>query len=476
MRLRIPHRSLGAYPRRMAAALLATALAGCASVDMPALKQPLPDHWRHTAVAAGTRAPTDLHAWWHVFGDRQLDALVDQALAGNLGVAQAREHVLAARALRRAEARRFRPQLRATTIDAIDPDASASFFVAGFDATWELSLFGRGVASRRVARGDVAAADADLRAARLSLVAEVVRDWLDLRAAQQQLATLDAIRDARQREYASLQVRHRLRLASMDEVDRARAALDQAESAQVEPREAVDASAQQLAVLLGRPEPDPEWFRPAAPPSLGGWRLAAAPADLLRSRPDILRAEADVLRAAGEAGLAHANRYPSLALGGSLVWSTNLQTHRRTSDNALFSSGPIIDIPLFDWGIRAAQDHAKRHELQASVLAYRQAVLQAVAETETALGQLQERADDERRCADALDALTQADAVVARRVGLRLASPIDGDESRVAREQAELALIQARARRGLAFVALFKALGGAPLPDERLASQAERPD
>lgn len=469
------HRTV-AVARALAHVVLAATLAACAPIKVPALRPPLPDHWRHPAPGSEGQAPTDLHDWWRTFGDPQLDAVVNQALAGNLDVAQAVEHVRAARSMHRADAMRFRPQLRATTIDAIDPDASASYFVAGFDATWELNLFGRGEAVQRLANGELAGADAGLRDARLSLVGEVVRDWIDLRAAQQQLGLLGTIRDARRREYGLLQVRHRLRLAGADDVERARAALDQAEAALAEPREAVDASAQQLAVLLGRPEPDPRWFQPAPLPSLGRWRLGTVPADLLRSRPEILRAEAAVLRAAGEAGLAHADRFPRLALGGSLVWSTNLQTHRRTSDNALFSSGPIIDIPLFDWGMRAAQDHAKRHALEASVLAYRQSVLQAVADVETSLGQLHERTDEERRCADALAALTRADAVVAKRVDLQLASPLDRVESRVAREQAAQALVQARARRGLAFVALFKALGGAPLPAAGLAARAERLD
>jgi outer membrane protein TolC len=258
----------------------------------------------------------------------------------------------------------------------------------------------------------------------------------------------------------------------MEDLDRARAALDQADAALAEPRDAIDASAQQLALLLGRPEPDPAWLQSGPLPSLGAWRLDAAPADLLRSRPEIQRAEGELLRAAGEAGLAHADRYPSVGIGGSLVWSTNLQTHRRTSDNALFSTGPVIDIPLFDWGMRAAQDHARRHELEASVLAYRQAVLQAVAEAETALGRLQQRAVDERASADAAAALAHADRVVAQRVGLKLASPADRDDSRIARDQAALALAQAQARRSLAFVALFKALGGAPLPAQAPVTQA----
>ena len=448
---------------RLAPVLLGIALAGCAAAPLPALRPDAPDHWRH-AIDATARAPTDLHGWWHAFGDPQLDALVDRALARNLDVAQAVEHLRAARALHRTVDAQFRPQLRAKTEDIPDPDASASFFVVGFDALWELDVFGRGAAERRMARGDLDAAASGLRGARVSLVAEVARDWLELRAAQQQTQWLGRIRDMRRRQYALLQVRQRLRLAGAQDVDRARAALALADAALAEPRDAADAAAQQLAVLLGQAEPDPAWLEAAPVPSLGAWRLQSAPADLLRSRPEILHAQADVLHAAGEAGLARANRYPSLALGGSLIWSTSLQAHRPTDDNAVLSLGPVIDIPLFDWGLRAAQAQAKQHELEASVLAYRQAVLAGVAEVETAIGRLQRQSEHERHCTDAAAALAHADAIVARRAALKLAGPMDQAESAIARDQAALALVQARASHGLAFVALFKALGGAPLP------------
>lgn len=458
--------------RCLAAALLA-GLAGCSSMPLPDLRAPAPEHWRQPTAAGAASAPTDLHGWWHAFGDPQLDALVDQALAGNLDVAQAVEHLRAARALDRKAGAPFLPQLHAKTEDVSDPDASASFFVAGFDATWELNLFGRGAAERHMARGDLDAAAADLRSARVSLVAEVARDWLDLRAAQQQVQWLRRIRDARRRQYAALQVRARLHLAGAQDLDQARGALAQADAALTEPLEAMDASAQQLALLLGRAEPDPGWSEPAPMPTLGSWRLQAAPADMLRSRPEIAQAQADVLRAAGEAGLARADRYPRLALGGSLIWSTSLQAHRPTDDNVVASLGPVIDIPLFDWGLRAAQAHAKQHELKASVLAYRQAVLKGVAEVETALGRLHREAGYERHCADAAAALEHADRITARRAALKLAGPMDQVQSDIARDQAALTLDQARASRGLAFVALFKALGGAPLPAAEPAALAQ---
>lgn len=447
----------------LAGALVALLLGGCTGIEMPRLDPPAPAQWRH---APDTNAPpADLRGWWHAFHDPVLDALVDTALHDNLDVAQAKERLLAARAMTRSADVQYLPRLRAKTEDAIDPDASASFFVAGFDATWELNLFGRGTATNRQARGQLGASAADLQQVRVTLVAEVVRNWLELCGAQQREVTLTAIRDARRQQWQLLRTRARLQLTSPQSVDEAEAALAQAEAALAEPRAEADALAQQLAVLLGRNEPDPAWLAAAPLPTLGDLSLTQAPADLLRNRPDIARAEASVLAAAGDAGVARADLYPRIGLGGSLVWSTNLTTHRRTSDNALASAGPMIDIPLFDWGAREATLHAREHDLKASVYAYRQTVLRGVAEVETALGQLQQQREREAHTTQAHAALVRAAQATGVRVNLHLASPAQQLDSQLALAQSTIALTQATLARDLAFVSLYKALGGAPLPE-----------
>jgi outer membrane protein TolC len=163
----------------LAGVLAALLLGGCTGIDMPKLNPPVPAQWRHQADAGAP--PADLHGWWRAFHDPALDALVDTALHDNLDVAQAKERLLAARAMARSADVAYRPRLRAKTEDAIDPDASASFFVAGFDATWELNLFGRGTATHRQARGQLDGS-AVTQQVRVTLVAEVVRNWLDCAA------------------------------------------------------------------------------------------------------------------------------------------------------------------------------------------------------------------------------------------------------------------------------------------------------
>lgn len=452
--------------RPLAALIGATLLLGaCATRPLPPLSPSTPPQWQQTAPADA--AKVDLRGWWHAFHDPQLDALVDAALQANWNVAAAHERLLAARTLERSSRFDYFPVLRAKTDDAIDPDARASYFVAGFDALWEIPLFGRGSASRRQARGNRDRALADLQEARVSLVAEVVRNWLDLRAAQQRKATLEAIVEGRRNQLQLWRTRLRLKLADPDAVDQAEAALAQARAALAEPTQSIAASAQSLAALLGRTTPDPAWLAPGAQPDLGALQLDSAPADLLRTRPEIAQAQAAVLSAAGDAGMAHAAMFPSVKIGGSIVWATDITTHHhKDTDDAIGSVGPVLDIPLFDWGLRRAESHAREHELKAAVYAYRQAVLDGVAEVQTALGRLEQQRQQERQSVLAAAALGRAHATVVERVRLGLDSPLDQLDSVLAEDQAKLTSIDARAAHGLAFVSLYKALGGAPMPED----------
>lgn len=446
-------------------ALLAAAvvLAGCA-VKMPDLKPPIPAQWQQ-ARASQAPAPTDLHGWWHAFHDPALDALVDRALAHNLDVAQAVEHLRAARALQRPAHVRYWPMVKASTDQVVDPDASASYLVAGFDASWEFGLFGRTTATRREAQGQLDASAADLAAARVSLVAEVVRNWIELRTAQQQEHLLQDVADLRARQLDLITTRAHLQLAATTDVDTAQAASAQAAAALATPRQAATAAAQRLAVLLGQNHPDPAWLAAGPQPELGAWQIDGAPADLLRTRPEIAKAEANVLAAAGELGIARADRFPQLGLNASMLWATDLNNNRkRTVSNGLVTVGPMINIPLFDWGMRAAAAHAKSHELRAAVLAYRQAVLTGVAEVETALNALAQEEQREQHQQVALRALQHADAATATRVRLHLDSPLTLADRQLAADQARLELLDTRASRGIAYVALYKALGGAPRP------------
>ena len=445
-------------------ALLGTLLAGCTAAPLPALKPSIPDTWRN---APDKLAPpsADLRGWWQALGDPALDELIDRALRNNLDVAQAAERLQAARQLNSHSRDGYLPNLHARTNDVVNPDTSASYFMVGFDASWEFPLFGAWESTRRVASAQVNGAQAALRGAQVSLVAEVTRHWVELRSAQRQEALLIAIHDAQQEKLRLLQTRVNLKLAPPAEAARAQAELARADAALAEPRQAINANAQQLAVLLGQNEPDPAWLEPGTQPRLGAWQLTAAPADLLRSRPEIAGAEAEVLRVAGELGLARKDIYPHIGFGSSIMWSINIASnHRARNHEGIFSAGPVIDIPLFDWGQRVATAHAKGHELNAAVLAYRQAVLQGVAEAEVAMGDLEQLRGREQALQQASDASQGGLAATRKRAELGLGSGLDVQDSAIEGRRAELELASAIAARDLAYVSLYKALGGAPMP------------
>ncbi len=460
---RLHARTLAAWSAWIAACL---ALAGCFNNRLPKLDPSTPAHWRNQATAPA-RPPVDLHAWWKAFNDPMLNRLVDQALRDNPDVAIATERLRAARALYSTRKAPYRPQVGLHTSDPIDPDATSSYFVIGFDATWELPLFGRGQANDRMAGGRLGEAMASLREARVTLVAEVARDLVRLRTAQRQAQLLEDVARIRQRQLDLMRTRVRLQLADRADLARAQADLASSRAALAQPRMEADEAAQQLAVLLGLAEPRPKWLKPAPVPHLGATGPIAAPAELLRTRPGIAQAEARVVEAAGELGIARANLYPRIGLGASILWSTNITAyHQDPGTNAIGSVGPVIEMPLFDWGMRVSAKHARGHDLRAAVLAYRKAVLAGVADVETALGNLQRQREREAAGEDACHAWDQARDAQRTRRRLGLSSDLDDAEVGIARARAELDLAAARGDRDIAYVALYKALGGAPPLDD----------
>lgn len=449
----------------LAVALVCATLGACVGVAVPKLPtSDLPAHWRN-APALG--AAPDLTGWWRHFDDPELNALVATALADNLDVAQAAWKLRAARALEDAAGTSFKPKLAFNTIEQPNAENTASYFQAGFDATWEFGLFGRSGATRHLARADVGAAAAELQDARVSLVAEVVREYLGLRAAQRSAALLDAAAQSARAKLALVKVQAKLQLASQLDVEQATAALAKAQGQLADPQAAIVQHAQALAVLLGKSEPDPAWLAPRPLPRLAAEDITSVPADLLRTRPEIRYAETQVVKAAGELGIAKADLFPHLALGSSLTFAALVKGHTHLGDlNNSFAIGPLINIPLFDWGQRRAARNARADQLHAAVLAYRQAVLKGAAEVETDLAVLHasvQRADSATAAARA----SQASLGLSEKLrGLGQADGLQVADAQLAATDAELDRVQARLAHALAYVALYKALGGAPLPGD----------
>lgn len=482
------------------AVVVVFAAAGCTSrpPDL-ASERELPRSWR--SELPGENIAVDLESWWTVFDDPLLHVLVERSASKNLSIRQAAERLRAARELVRPPSVRRLPQLDGNASaryerrlsgrssgssigdgiggagDGAPPSPiiesladgggrerrSTGSYQAGFDATWELDLFARLAAETRAAEAEVALSAAELEAARVSVAAEVVRVYAELRSAQQQRALLEQSASAQRELLDLVRIRRAAGLARNFDADRAEAAVADTQAQIPQQVENEGIAAQRLAVLMGSPTPDPDWQWPA--PQLRARPFGdGLPADLLRSRPEIRQAEASVGRAAAEVGIATGELFPRLSLTGALTVSGNLLGQPLPGRVSLASGGPQLTLPLFDWGARLAVVRARDAALQASLHAYRDAVLSGYEEAENALsGVVMQRA---RQSSLAVSiAAAQRSEADARRLYENGLVPLDERlQATLVLRQAEIAQATAFEAEAVSVVALFKALGGAPHP------------
>jgi len=460
---------------------LTALLAGCVSVPAPELDRSVPAAWSEQGskipVRGGDGATpraaqltaADLQTWWKRWKDPELDALVDRALAQNLDLAQAMGRLRQQRRLMGVAEASFQPEVNGGVRTLQDVAAVDSYFHASIDVTWDLGLFGAREATRAAARGELLSAEAQWRGARINLVADTVRRYLDIRIAQHQRVLLRERIGLEQRAVRLSEVRLAQQIDGAEAVHQARMQLQQSRSQLTDITEQQRRAAHALSVLLGQPSPDPAWLSESADarlPDPQHFELQVLPADLLRTRPDIETAEAAVQRAAGTLGLSRSALYPRFQLTGSLLYSYNLTRNLRTTSDQMPLIGPAIDIPLFDWSRRRSQVDADEAALQVAVTAYRQSILEGIADVEGALTGLNAQRERMAALREAEVLIQARDGQLARRQQLGLSS----DHARLAEQRARLSNLAdqnvARGAQALSYVALFKALGGAPLPAE----------
>lgn len=457
-----------ALTRRGPLLLAALMLAGCVAVPFPQLPANVPGHWSHTPP---DNAPVvALDAWWTALNDPRLDALVQEALAQNLDLARAQRLLEAERETAGRSTSAFLPSLSIQAYPTQDAGARNAYFNTSMDMLWELGLFGARESADMSATGELNLAQAHEQGARVLVVAEVVRNYLDLGVAQDQIARLERI-DALDQQVGTL-ARSNLtaRLGTNDAVDAVHLRRQSTLIELAELKTKADIATRSLALLLGRAGPDDAWREVPLPTLPATFSIKQIPADLLRTRPDIRAAEAQVLSAAGQVGLARAALYPRISLAGSILYTQSLSRNKHGATNLAPLVGPAIDIPLWDWGQRRAQAGANEHKLQAALLHYRKTVLAGVSEVQAALVSL---AGQQQRT-QALQAATTLHGQQAQRSDLLVTLGLDDDiqalEHRRTLLAAQASLKLAQGSQTLAFATLFKALGGAALEDVQKAA------
>ena len=462
------------------AARATRAFAGAALLAMLAACAVGPNYHRPQAPAVEPRN-VDAHftaaapnaAWWQQFGDPVLAELEARALADNLDLHIAIARVRSARAAFNEAQYDYAPHIQLDGSYSRSKEQFPGFFSAdridiasssvGFDASWEIDLFGH-VRHQAAAAGAVAGAEqANLADAQVTVAAEVARNYFELRGAQRQIAVA---RDNLQNEREALhlaQVRYEAGRVTELDTDQAQARLKATESTLPMLAAAEKRSAYRLAVLLGV-QPGALDVQLAAVPV----RVMTAPlpigdvSTLLRTRPDIRVAERNLAAATERVGVATADLFPRVSFTGFVGFLSGDTSQLGKAASRAWLINPTVSWPALDYGPVHARLRAARAEADGALSAYQKAVLTALEDfedacvgysaQETRLGDVLEQAQASRRAA-------QLAEIQYREGSVNFLVLLDAQRTLL---QAEDELAQAETAANTGAVAVYKALGGGP--------------
>jgi outer membrane protein, multidrug efflux system len=434
--------------------------------------------------------------WWMSFKDPALTTLIERAAASNFDLRQAVLRIDEARAQRGIAGAALDPSLSAngsyTRERLSEKSALTSLlggftngsgqnggpsggitpgppipnpfdqFQYGFDASWEVDLFGRVRRSVEAADADLAVTIEDSRDVLISLDGDIARTYFDLRDAQARKKLLEENLAAQRVSFDLARDRHQAGLANA--LDMANAGAQVTSTQALIPLEIsrITRDINQLSVLLGL-EPgalQTELSRAVAPPSVPPQVSIGLPADLIRRRPDIRAAEAQLHAATARVGVAVADLFPRLTVNADVGFQAQRFGDLGNWGSRFFSIGPNIEVPIFSGGRRQATVRLEDAKAKEAGVAYARTVLTAFHDVENALaayGQEQSRrASLESTVAQNRDAFTLAQ----QRYASGVTSFLDVLDAERTLQQNELALADSTTAVATNLVILYKALGG----------------
>ncbi|MCE5363490.1 efflux transporter outer membrane subunit [Pseudomonas anguilliseptica] len=466
-------KALAAYrlPTLLALSLALSACALGPDYQRPQLQTPA----QFKQIEGWTQAqPGDALArgnWWQLYGDAELNALVERLNVSNQNLAASEAQYRQARALVRGARAAFYPSLSSsagatrssqgsgTTNTSSSTSGVSKSYDLSLNATWELDIWGKLRRSLESSRAGFEASAADLAALKLSLQAELVQNYLQLRVLDDQQRLLDATVAAYARSLKLTENQYNAGIVPKSDVSQA---LTQLKSTQAQ---AIDLQWQRaqlehaIAVLIGVPPSELSIAVREQLPTLPEIPVAL-PSQLLERRPDVAAAERRVMAANAEIGVAEAAWYPDLSISASGGYRGSSFADWIDLPNRFWSLGPQLALALFDGGARSAELERSEAAYDQTVAQYRQAVLDSFREVEDYLVQLRVLEQE---------ALIQQEALQAARESLRLIenqyragtvdfnSVVNVQATALNNERSNLSLLGSRLT---ASVQLIAALGG----------------
>ncbi len=447
---------------------LAALLAGCAAgpdYSRPTLA--LPEHFKEAPdwKPAQPRDGEARGAWWSVFDDAELDALVQRVEVSNQSLRAAVGAYDQAVALAAQARAQFFPVASGNVAytRARSPGVgTANAASVRFAASWEPDLFGRVRRSVEAATASAQASDATLEATKLALQAQLAQDYFLLRVADAQNRLLDDTVDGYSKFLTLTRTRYQAGVVARADVA---AAESQLASAQAQRADAKLARAQlehAIAVLVGSAPAD--FSLPARNALPTAQRLpqipAALPAELLERRPDIAAAERRAAAANAQIGVAQSAFFPALTIAAGGGWSGPSFGDLLSAPNRVWSLGPALAATLFDAGARSAATDAARAGFEQAAANYRQTVLAALQEVEDNLAALRILEDEARLQNEAVRAARESLEQTTNQYRAGTVSYLNVITAQATLYNAQRTELEVRGRQLTANVTLISALGG----------------
>lgn len=379
--------------------LLFLLLSGC----MLGPKKSLPDMQMpasYAEISMENPSSQELGAWWKQFQDPVLDNLVEEALSNNLDIQIALERICEMRGTLRISSSKLWPSLDffgagGRIKPSQDPARNSllpalgvlDLFTIGFDASWEIDLFGKNRSAKQAAFYELLSTQEQSYSVQLTVISEVIKLYTEIREAQQKILVLQKkIRAFEQLLQLSCDLQ-KSGLNNTINVEIQIAELNRAKSQLPDLEKTKQQSIYYLAFILGKkPEEFQDAFSKILPIPQAAWKVPVGlPSDLLRRRPDIRSAECQVYAAGARVGEAKASLFPSFSLTG-MIGGLSQDANRLFKPTSRFwLVWPSIDWSLFQGGKTLGDIQAKSSQHRQALLYYQHTVLYALKDVESAL-------------------------------------------------------------------------------------------
>lgn len=374
-------------------------LSGCSAVgpNYTKVEPDAPIKW-HTELAGGLTTevlqPDTLARWWSILNDTELESLMERAVKGNLDLKNARASVRKARALRGVSRADLFPTLDASgsatssrTSSSGSTGKEIKLYSAGFDAGWELDVFGGTRRAIEAAQADLEATQEELRDVLVSLLAEVALNYVEVRTYQSRLAVTEANIRSQEKAYELNRSRYHAGIIDDLAVQQSLYNLENTRSQIPTLQTGLEAAKNRLAVLLGKKpgEVHQELAEKKPIPTLPVTVAVGVPAETLRNRPDIRKAERNLAAQTARIGVATADLYPKFRLLGTIGLESISTGDFFESASRTWSIGPGISWSIFHGGAIRQNIEVRSAIQEQALIQYESAVLNAQEDVENVL-------------------------------------------------------------------------------------------